>query len=175
MNQRDFRLLLAGIGVAVVATLALTVSLWPDSNKNSNNKKSSGLTAGSGLATADGSKQKPEFAKADAPKNPNATAPVKAAGTPTKEIPNTVSTPPVQESIGTALVRDPKTGLMKEQPYKVQVMMLRTADGKPLLAKGMGSIGRAGENGEIVLDPKVSDTGGAGSRPRDGVIDPVKK
>lgn len=161
---------MVGVGVAVIATLALTVTLWPDQKKNDELNKKRLANGGANAVAENPAKRGPAVAD-NLPKTP-ASAPAKAPlVAQTKEIPNTLSSPPVQESIGTAYVRDPKTGEMKETTYSLKVMVVRTADGKPLLAKGVGSIlGGPTDGGQFAVDPKVREIeGGVGSRPRDNV------
>lgn len=128
--DRKTVLFVATVGcVAVVVSLAMTVSLWPDKKVQDRGKagassQNSAAKAGAPMATANAAKKAPP---ASAPKSlgmSEITAGANAAG-------NTIRT-----EIGTALVRDPETGKMKEVPYTAQVMIMRGPDGKGIKILG---------------------------------------
>jgi hypothetical protein len=163
MDNRNLRLVLAGTGVAAIATLVLTVSLWPEKNKeqskstnvtntaNAADRNASGRDrAGNGLATA----SKPATGA------PNVTKPVTVglnSSDPAKS--GIVATPPISETISKAYVRDPKTGQMKEVPVTISVMMLKDADGKPHKVAARGSL--ANPDGTPNTSGKVEPIDGA--------------
>lgn len=132
MENRNLRLLLAAIGatlgVAIIVTLVLMSTLWPEAGKDSGKKTLPGGTANSkagdnrGIATA----SNPATGQVTTPGN--TTAPTLAKKT---EPNGLLVTPPIREEITKGYARDPKTGEMKEIPVTIQIMMVRDPDGKP--------------------------------------------
>ncbi|MBI3819939.1 MAG: hypothetical protein HY286_14680 [Planctomycetes bacterium] len=178
MNPRNFRLVAALAGVGLITTLALLVTMWPDQKKNEEKKLQKNASMGSFGPSEAGARNanSPATANRESGKlsDPKLGIPPATA----KEIPNTVSTPPIQESIGTAQIRDPKTGEMKEVPYTLKVMMLRTNDGKPLMSRGVASMVTTDSAGGVKEEPngKLLDAGAGGtqSRPFAGAGTPKK-
>jgi hypothetical protein len=132
--DRKTALFVATIGsVAVVVSLALTVSLWPEKSKserrpNTNNTGSNASADNSapGLATAAAAKKRNE-SPASAPKSYGMTD--LSGG-------NTQGQMMVKTEVGKAWVRDPQTGEMKETTATWQVLPLMDGNGKAIQFKG---------------------------------------
>lgn len=158
MESRSIRLLAAGISVAAIVILALSVALWPNQGKND---KSRGVSQTNPNAT-----EKMGLAKSNitAPSKPSATE--DSLKKPSfQEIPNTVATPPVREEIGTAQVLDIRTGKMKEVPFTAKMMVLMQADGTPLKTAGSGSLVTPANDGTMKEGKVEWFKDGAQSRP----------
>ncbi|MFN0206829.1 MAG: hypothetical protein ACKVS6_11030 [Planctomycetota bacterium] len=158
MQNRNLRLLFAAIGaticVAVIVTLVLTSSLWPERGKDSGKKTMAGgvanLNSENGnrdLATA----SKPATGQNISANTANSTVAKKA------EPSGALAPPPIREEISKGYYRDPKTGEMKEMPVTVQVMLVRDADGKPSMVSPDGKMNMSNGEQAAGLAPKKID------------------
>jgi hypothetical protein len=162
--DRKTALFVATIGsVAVIVSLALTVTLWPEKQKVEN-KSNSG--AGSSSATAQGSSA---MATAQALKKPAPASAPSSLGMTDLSGANVAGAPIIKQEIGQALIRDPETGKMKEVPYTAQVLIMTGPDGKPLQvkdAKVQGFVAATESPNGGSTPPGGRPLGGTASRPK---------
>ena len=163
--DRKTAVFLATVGsVAVVVSLALTVTLWPEKTKvdrRANTGSSGGgatTTQPAGqLATAAPIRQR--GAAASAPKSFGMTD---LSGA------NPSGSPLMKSEIGTAQVLDPQTGKMKDVPFTAQIMVMTQADGKPIQVKGkaMGALTGTEASSERYANPTIAGNAASGSATR---------
>jgi hypothetical protein len=164
--DRKTALFVATIGsVAVIVSLALTVTLWPERQKADSkggagsNGTSSGARGTSDMATAQPVNRKPHT-PASAPSSLGLTD---LSGA------NVVGAPIIKQEIGQAYVRDPETGQMKEVPFTAQVLIMTGPDGKPLQvkdAKVQGFVAATESSGAGSNSSGGHPLGGTTSRPK---------
>jgi hypothetical protein len=163
MENRNLRLLLAAIAatlcVAVIATLVLTSTLWPESGKDSAKK-----TVPGGVANLNSANNR-DIATASKPASGQNTAVANVAAPVKKKEPNgALVTPPIREELTKGYYRDPKTGEMKEMPVTVQVMMVRDADGKPSTVPPSGKMNLIDGEQSGGLEAKKIDATNSGAK-----------
>lgn len=138
MQQKPLVFTLTLGSVGVVVALALAVSLWPKESQRSRPDRS-GLESGvAARGNQDDSMARAgdvQGRKSNPGKGEGASQEGKAAPGAAPAV-----TSPIRVEVGTALVRDPETGQMKEMPVTTQILMLRNADGTPQTVDSVGAI-----------------------------------